>query len=727
MQPDNMLKRQTKCVEIVLLPAFLTVLFPGTAYAYIGPGAGFAFLGSFFVFFLAFFFAFLALLSWPLRFLLRLRGNRAGHCGDAKVDKAIVIGFDGMEPSLVERFMDQGFLPNFARLRAEGTYRPLESTLPPLSPVAWSTFQTGVEPGKHSIFDFLHRNPKTYLGELSSARIQSSKKALRFGKFQLPLGKPTLRGLRRSQPFWRLLGDRGIYSMILRVPITFPPERFKGISLSAMCVPDLRGTQGTFSYYTTRPQGEGGKTGGQVILLEPQNGSIRTWITGPMHPFRNAETALKTPLHVKLSEGSLRLKVNGTSYRLQPGQYSPWVSVPFRAGPFKIRGIVRFYLRRIEPFLELYMTPVNIDPANPSLPISHPKTFSVYLAKRFGPYATLGLAEDTWALNEGILDDPSFLKQCYDIHLERTDMFWDAMDHLRKGLMVCVFDITDRTQHMFWRYEDNRHPGHDADTPEPLGDVFQKVYQEADKLVGQVLHRIDSDTLLVVMSDHGFRSFRRCFNVNTWLHRNGYLSFLPDQEPGEWFGGVDWSQTKAFAVGLAGVYINQKGRERDGIVAPGEETERLKAELIAKLKGLRDPDTGETAILDVTDTRVAYNGPYKENAQDLIIGYNEGFRTAWESATGRVGARVFYDNTKKWSGDHCLPPHRVPGVFFSNFRFAADHPGIVDLAPTILAAFGVDPPEYMDGKALPFDAGYDLRAEPPRDEAGTSKQEQNRS
>lgn len=601
--------------------------------------------------------------------------------------------------------MDRGLLPHFARLRAEGTYRHLESTLPPLSPVAWSTFQTGVEPGKHSIFDFLHRNPKNYLGELSSARIQPSRRTLRVGKFQLPLGKPVLRGLRRSQPFWKLLGDNGIYSMILRVPITFPPEPFKGISLSAMCVPDLRGTQGTFSHYTTRPQNEQGKTGGEVIPLEAGNGSIRTWITGPTHPFRREETPLRAPLLLRVSKDSVQIKVNGQSHGLQPGTYSPWVPVAFRAGLLRIRGIVRFYLRSIEPFLDLYMTPVNIDPANPSLPISHPGTFSVYLAKRFGPYATLGLAEDTWALNEGVLDDASFLDQCYGIHQEREEMFRDAMDHLRKGLMVCVFDITDRTQHMFWRYEDESHPGHDSEAPETLRNVFEEVYKRADRLVGRVLEQIDSNTPLIVLSDHGFRSFRRCFNVNTWLYQNGYLSLLPGQEPGEWFRGVDWSKTRAFAVGLAGIYINQRGRERDGLVAPGEETERVKAELISRLQGLRDPETGEIAILDVTDTRTAYTGPYKENAQDLIIGYNEGYRTAWESATGKVGSRIFYDNTKRWSGDHCLSPRRVPGVFFSNFRFAADHPRIVDMAPTILAAFGVEPPDYMDGRALPFDQG----------------------
>jgi len=690
-------------VSILLSPALLTVVFPVCAHAYIGPGAGFAFLGSFFVFFLAFFFAFLALLSWPVRYVLRLRRTKRGLRKDAWIKKTIVIGFDGMEPLLVERFMEQGHLPHFTRLRVEGTYRRLESTLPPLSPVAWSSFQTGVGPGKHSIFDFLHRNPRNYLGELSSAQIQSSKRALRFGRFQLPLGKPTIRSLRKSKPFWNLLGENGISSMILRVPITFPPEPFNGISLSAMCVPDLRGTQGTFSYYTTSTQTEGRKTGGHVIPLETRNGNIQTWITGPMHPFRNEETPLRVPLRIELSDHSVQLQINGASYGLHPGKYSPWVPVVFRAGPLKIRGIVRFYLRRVTPSMDLYMTPVNIDPANPSLPISHPNTFSVYLAKKFGPYATLGLAEDTWALNEGVLDDQSFLEQCYTIHREREKMFWDAMEHLRKGLMVCVFDITDRTQHMFWRYEDKRHPGYRPDAPKAFKDLFQQVYQRADQFIGQVLERIDSDTLLIVMSDHGFRSFRRCFNVNTWLHQNGYLALQPSAEPGEWFSGVDWSNTKAFSVGLAGIYINQKGREQEGIVTPGEEKERVKGEIIAKLTGLIDPETGDPAILDVIDTGAAYQGPYKDNAQDLIIGYNEGYRTAWESATGRVTSQVFYDNTKRWSGDHCLAPDKVPGVFFSNFMFPSNNPRIVDIAPTILTAFGMEPPAYMDGKALSAD------------------------
>lgn len=688
---------------ILLFLCLLTVLGPADAHAYIGPGAGFAFLGSFFVFFLAFFFAFLALLSWPVRALLRFRGGERRLAKNARIKKAIVIGFDGMEPRLVERFIEQGQLPHLARLRKEGTYRHLESTLPALSPVAWSTFQTGVEPGKHSIFDFLHRNPKTYLGELSSAQIQASSRAFRFGNLRLPLGKPTIRCLRKSKPFWKVLGENGIPSMILRVPITFPPEPFRGISLSAMCVPDLRGTQGTFSYYTTNPQPEVTKTGGHVIPLETRNGSIQTWITGPMHPFRNDETPLRVPLSIRLSDASARLQIDGKTYGLQPGQYSPWVPLAFRAGPLKIRGIVRFYLRSVRPSLDLYMTPVNIDPATPSLPISHPKTFSVYLAKKFGPYATLGLAEDTWALNEGVLDDRSFLEQCYAIHREREKMFWDAMEHLRKGLMVCVFDITDRTQHMFWRYEDEGHPGYRPDAPEPFRDLFQEVYRQADTLIGRVLERIDSDTLLIVMSDHGFRSFRRCFNVNTWLHQNGYLACEPGQEPGEWFNGIDWSRTRAFSVGLAGIYINQKGRERKGIVEPGEEKERIKKEIIAKLGGLEDPETGQIAILDVIDTTEAYTGPYRENAQDLIIGYNEGYRTAWESATGRVTAQVFYDNSKRWSGDHCLAPDKVPGVLFSNFRFSSEHPRIVDIAPTVLSAFGIEPPEYMDGKALSFD------------------------
>ena len=471
-----------------------------------------------------------------------------------------------------------------------------------------------------------------------------------------------------------------------------------------MCAPDLRGTQGTFSYYTTRTVPEEKKTGGEVIPLTWQGDTVRTWVLGPPHPFRSRANPLKTALTIKQNGRKLRLRLNGENHDLSPGEFTPWIPVAFRADLLKIRGIVRFYLRGLDPSLDLYMSPVQIDPASPSLPISHPAAYSVYLAKKQGSYATLGLAEDTWALNEGVLDDRAFWDQCWEIHREREIMFWDALEHLRSGLLVCVFDITDRVQHMFWRYEDKRHPAHPSSPPAGLEDPFLQVYKKADAFLGKLLDRVDSDTLLFVMSDHGFRSFRRCVNINTWLHQNGLLSIREEETSEDWFQGVEWSETKAFAVGLAGIYINQKGRERSGVVSPGEETDRIKEQIIQKLKGLKDPETGETAILDVVDTQQAYQGPYTTNAPDLIVAYSEGYRNAWESAVGKVTGEIFYDNKKSWSGDHCMLPNRVPGVLFCNRKLERGATGIVDLAPTILKGFGIDPPPYMDGRALSFDS-----------------------
>jgi len=279
-------------------------------------------------------------------------------------------------------------------------------------------------------------------------------------------------------------------------------------------------------------------------------------------------------------------------------------------------------------------------------------------------------------------------------------MFRDAMDHLRTGLLVCVFDITDRVQHTFWRYEDPRHPARPTNRPEGLEDPFLKTYRMADALLGEVQARMDPESLLLVISDHGFRSFRRCVNLNTWLHRNGFLFFRRDVQPGEWFRGVDWSRTRAFALGLAGIYVNQKGRESHGIVEPGAEKERLKQEIIGGLTGIKDPATGEPAICEVVDARQAYHGPYAAEAPDLVVAYHEGYRHAWESAIGRVAEEVFTDNRKSWSGDHCLLPNQVPGVFFADRKFTGDRPRLLDLAPTLLRAFGIRPPEYMDGKAL---------------------------
>jgi predicted AlkP superfamily phosphohydrolase/phosphomutase len=227
-----------------------------------------------------------------------------------------------------------------------------------------------------------------------------------------------------------------------------------------------------------------------------------------------------------------------------------------------------------------------------------------------------------------------------------------------------------------------------------------------DNLLGRILDRIDDQTVLMVISDHGFNSFERGVNLNTWLCQNGFLALEAGAPAGgEWFRGVDWARTRAYALGLNGIYLNQKGRERAGIVPAGREAEQLKKELREKLRGLVDPQTGRVAIRAVFDSQFVYAGPYAENAPDLIVGYNQGYRAAWESVKGKITGAVFEDNSKAWSGDHCIDPRLVPGVLFCNRKISSHRPAIIDIAPTVLELFGLGLPPHLEGKPLVFSGG----------------------
>ncbi|MGB9906334.1 MAG: alkaline phosphatase family protein [Candidatus Saccharicenans sp.] len=697
--------RQPKSALILLL------LFPwlffglaASALAYIGPGAGFAFLSSFLVFFLTFFLAIFSFLSWPFRLLLRLiRGQKAYR--HSRVDRVIILGFDGMDPVLVEQLMAEGQLPNLNRLRKEGTYGRLQTTTPAISPVAWSSFMTGCEPSKHNIFDFLSRNPKNYLPDLSSARIGPPGRFLPLGKYRLPLGKPEIRLLRKSQPFWKLLGQEGIFSTVLRVPITFPPEKFAGHLLSGMCLPDLKGSQGTFLFYTSNPERIARKEGGESQLVEVKDQKVRTYLRGPENSLLKKPEEIRLPLTISLhpEQDSATVEVSGQRFQLKKGVFSPWIKLTFPAGlGMKIRGIARFYLLSLKPHFELYVTPLNIDPEKPALPISHPFIYAPYLAKLFGSYVTLGEANDTWALNEGVLPEEAFLELAYSFHQDWEKIFFNGLKKTRRGLLACVFETTDSIQHMFWRYLDKTHPAYQPTARLAEGtQVLPDLYRRMDDLVGKVLSQMGERSALFIMSDHGFKPFRRGVNLNSWLYLNGYLQLKDGaSESQEWFRQVDWSRTRAYALGLAGIYLNLKGREAQGTVEPGEESRRLKQELVAKLSGLKDPEKGTVAINRLIDTEKIYYGPYRDNAPDLIVAYNQGYRASWDSVVGKVNRVIMEDNRKAWSADHCLDPALVPGVLFSNLKLEAEEASIMDLAPTVLELFGLKAPSYMDGQSL---------------------------
>jgi predicted AlkP superfamily phosphohydrolase/phosphomutase len=679
---------------------FILLLYPLPSRAYAGPGAGFAVLSSFWTLFVAFFYSVYAFLVWPFRLLFR-RWRRP-KAGNRQIERAIILGFDGMDPELTERFIAEGKLPNLARLRERGTFRKLETTFPPISPVAWSTFLTGVNPGKHNIYDFLARDLNNYLPYLSSAEIKGPKRSWKIGKYTIPLGGPRIKGMRRATPFWHWLSDAGIFCSVIRVPVTFPPEKFSGVLLSGMCVPDLKGSQGTFCLCTTRPSSNKFQEGGVRVPVERKGSSCTSYVPGPEDPLSGGsgdELRVNFEIHPDLANQA-RFRVDSHRFTLKVGEYSEWIPVKFRAGlGFSANGICRFYLKQLSPEVEIYVSPVNIDPGKPDLAISHPVTYSIYLAKLFGPYATLGLAEDTWALNEKVLDDQAFLAQCYANHDDRERMLFDALEKTQQGLCACVFDTTDRVQHMFWRYLEPDHPAARDVPRHQRPSVIQDLYSRMDQLIGRVMKQIDDKTLLMVVSDHGFKSFARSVNLNAWLHQNGYMALKPGKtESGDWFDDVDWSRTRAYTMGLNGLYLNLKAREREGIIEPGADADALKDELRHKLAGIVDPASGHVAITGVFDCDSVYAGPYLDNAPDLIVGYGDGFRASWDSVMGKVTSQIFEDNLKAWSGDHCIDPRLVPGVLFSNQKISDEKPAIVDVAPTILQLFGLALPRHLDGK-----------------------------
>ncbi|OYW24337.1 MAG: nucleotide pyrophosphatase, partial [Planctomycetales bacterium 12-60-4] len=615
---------------------------PTPVQAYIGPGAGFAIAGSFLAVFLAILSACLMLLAWPFRYALR-QVLRKRVPQPPQAQRVVVLGLDGLDYRLTCELLDRGELPNFAALRDRGCFRSLASTLPPISPVAWSTFQTGVNPGKHNIYDFITPDRQTYRPKLSLVEIQPARPRWQFGPLRDPFAQPVVKLLRKSRPFWGVLSDYGVFSCVLRVPITFPPEKLHGVQLSAMCVPDLRGTQGTFSHFTSRAAPAGSDADEHRSAVTVDQGTVHASLIGPMHPDGAEKGPLQCPFVVRCSRsGEATLQIEGKSYALRTGVYSDWISVRFPMGwGGGVRGICRFLLMGTSPTFDLYVTPINIDPERPVLPLGYPGIYPTYLAKRQGPYATLGLAEDTTGLSEQVLDDTAFLQQCLDTDREREAMFLDGMSKVSSGLVACVFDGTDRMQHMFWRYHDPQHPARPEQIPEPYAHAIEDLYRRMDDLVGRTLARCrDEGTVLMVVSDHGFNTFRRCIDLNRWLEQEGYLVVDDARRSEEYLAGIDWSKTRAFTIGLTGIFINRKDKFAQGIVESGDEASRLCDEIAAKLSALTDPQTGQRAIRRVYRSAKAYRGAYKDAAPDLIVGYDEGYRVSWNSANGKTAREV---------------------------------------------------------------------------------------
>jgi len=691
--------RKIKTFILLLLMVFCFPIF-----SYVGPGAGFAFVGSFFFIFVAFFLAFFNFLTFPIRIFFKFL-KRVKTLKKAKYKRVIIIGFDGMDYNLMNRFMKEGKkFPNFEKISQEGIFSPLLSTEPPISPVAWSTFSTGVNPGKHNIFDFLTTDRNTYMPKLASSDIIPPKRVLHLGKLTIPISKPKIEWKRKSKSFWKIVSSKGIFSSVLRVPFTFPAEKFYGCMLSGLSTPDLRGSQGSFSFYS---EGEGKDfdiSEGIFEKLEKLNETTyRGKIKGPENPFLKGHPPLEIEfkLTVDYKEKQAFIEIGKDKVCLKPRHLSEWIPLEFKAGLVKISGIAQWVLEDLNP-IKLYLSPINIDPEKPSMPVSHPKIFSVYLSKLLGPFATLGQAEDTWAVNERILSETAFLEQVYNSQHEREKVFFDTFKKFRNGLIVQVFEATDRIQHMFWRYLKNS--GSPADKPsqdDRVVNAIYHVYKDMDDFLGKLLKKLKKNDLVMIVSDHGFNAFNRGFHLNSWLHKEGYLELKDGKKESEkWYADVDWSKSKAYGQGLNGIFLNMKGREKYGIVNNGNEAEKLKNEIKEKLLKVVDEKTKSKVFKSVYTKEEIYRGPYIENAPDIVVGYTIGHRVSWESTVNYVGKECFSDNVKMWSGDHALTRDQIPGIFFCNKKITKKNPSLIDISPTVLSVFGIKKPAFVEGRDL---------------------------
>jgi predicted AlkP superfamily phosphohydrolase/phosphomutase len=652
--------------------------------------------------------------------------------------KLVILGFDGMDPHLLQQWMSEGKLPNIAKLAKQGGFYPLQTTHSPESPTAWASFATGVNAGKHNIYDFLVRDTTTYLPDLGMVTRTPAK--FLFGYF--PIAKPQIHSIRGGTSFWVTAGKDGVRSDVLTVPVTFPPENVdNGRLLSGLPLPDIRGTMGTFSYYATDlSRYEEGNTemGGILKRLVFEGDRATNELEGPPSPIvrqqieaiRRKGPTLNETDRAKVAElqaaqdvripftidwnrsaKSATIDIDGQTIALAPGTWTPWIDLTFKVNfVVRVHGMVQMLLMNAGNELQLYVSPVNFKPDQPPVPMSYPDTFSAELYKEIGNYRTLGWAEATWPLNEGRMDEKTFMDDLMVAFDDRARVILHRIDVKDWDLMVGVIESTDRVQHMMWRLIDPKHPSYDGQLAARFGDSIERVYKRADDFVGEVVRRVGPDVPVLIVSDHGFHSWRKAVNLDTWLVQNGYMVMngqSADKKLADLFGGgtfwenVDWSRTRAYAMGIGQIYFNLRGRESQGIVSPGAEATALADELSKNLLTMTDPEDGAPIIRAVYKRDDIYTGPYLGNAAELQVGMNDGYRVSWQTTLGGSPPNIVYKNDRKWSADHGGYDYAITsGILVSSRAINTRDPRIIDLAPSVLQYFGVAIPRDIDGKPL---------------------------
>jgi len=679
-----------------------------------------------------------------------------------KYPRVVVLGIDGLDPEILadvmERYPER--MQHFRALADEGGIHSLGTSTPPQSPVAWSNFITGMNPGGHGIYDFIHRNPVTRGPAPSTSTEGHQDQIPLWGGWQLPLDAAG-ESNRSGDAFWTILKRKGVPADVWRMPANFPVEGSKGLAFSGMMTPAIDSAYGECTFYTTDPPIEA-VGDDKVVAVSIYGDQIDTRITGPENAMKKGRPNASVPMSIFIDReaDAVAIEAGHEAVVMKPGQWSEFLHLTFDmvpGGMMPIGGTVRFYLRSIEPEFELYASPVNIDPSHPVAPVAEPSSASAELADAvrggIGPYYTQGMPEDVNALKRKVLDDAEFMDQADLVHREGEEMMDWAIDRYLEdpegGLLFFYFSTIDLCCHMMWRHGDLEHPDHDpvfaAESSEEWShrpgstwqDVIDDLYLRMDPVLGHLRERIGSDTTLVVMSDHGFAPYARKFNLNTWLVQEGYLVLdekcrvLPEDDPEyqdlflmsmfdadprkpseedphvdkRWV--VDWSKTRAYGMGFNSLYLNLAGREKDnpdtpmdesGIVRPGSEAQALLAEIKGKLESIRDED-GTQVVVRADLASEVYEGGRREEAPDMVVGYNYGYGNSDEASTGQITYGILRDNDEggTFNGSHLMVPDVVRGVLMTNRRVLPGEHALEDLTVEVLKQYGIKPGPGMQG------------------------------
>lgn len=597
--------------------------------------------------------------------------------------RVLIIGLDAFDPKTFERLYEQGRMPNLGRYVQAGNYSRFAVSNPPQSEVSWTSIATGLNPGGHGMFDFVHRNPATYALNVSLLPTQKG-----FGgtQFAPPFNAKTI--------FDQTVA-KGYPATVLWWPAMFPARVQSPVqSIPGLGTPDLLGRLGVGTMFTTNPNLAKGKDRKTPVALLKQTGTTYTSVlSGPMRKASGGGIEAATlPVSIeKTGNQSVRLKVGNHTLDLQEGKWSPIIEVSFKMGfLYSIKGITQFVLTQTKPDLNVYASPLQIHPLSSPWHYATPRGFMKKTWNACGPFLTVGWPQDTTALEDGFINDEQFLELCESIDRSREKVLMYHLDNFREGVLATVFDTLDRVQHMFYRDRQ---------------DIIDQWYVRLDDLIGRIEQRLNAKgqldkTKIVILSDHGFTEFSHKAHLNRWLLDRGYMTPKEHQDSGN-FSQVDWSKSQAYAIGLNSIYLNQAGREGKGIVQTAER-EALLNKLCNELLQWQG-ENGRSVVQKVWKQNEAFDGPLASYGPDIMVGFAPGFRASSQTGLGSWEKESIEPNRDHWGADHCINPEAVPGVIFAS-KGLKNHPN----------------PSYRDIPALTIGAAPDASGSaPPPTSSGT--------